>query len=316
MLNNGMLPTKLSGKPPVIEHLYELYERGEIPEGIVTNRHVQQAIVATAAKLSTANPANFIKDVIRGKNANAIWPASLKEKRISARQRYGGARVFQFVSYLEGQVEPFPDRFPPNNATNHYSVQSASIPFAARRLGRREETWLTQVVVNLRLIETQLSIFSPQMRSRVRDVTHLQMGMKTQPEIDAVFLASFAPPRELKPPSDLHILVTCEAKQLDQRILEDQIKEQVAMAMEITRKLKTPKVDAVKPMAIKVVDYKFSTGNERAIHIVEFDHIGRTKYEAEWANSSSDEERLYSVPLTLVSDTIYRIMPPISGLNA
>jgi hypothetical protein len=142
------------------------------------------------------------------------------------------------------------------------------------------------------------------------------MGMKTQPEIDAVFLASFAPPRELKPPSDLHILVTCEAKQLDQRILEDQIKEQVAMAMEITRKLKTPKVDAVKPMAIKVVNCKFPTGNEQAIHIVEFDHIGRAQYEAEWANSSSDEERLYSMPLTLVSDTIYRIMPPISGLNA
>lgn len=316
MLNNGMLPKKLSKKPPVIEHLYALHEREEIPEGIVTNKHVQQAIIDTGGNLSTANPANFIKDVIRSKNANKTWPASLKAKRISARQRYGEARVFQFVPYLEGQDEPFPDRFPPNDATNHYSVQSASMPFAARRLGRREETWLTQIAVNLRLIETQLSIFSPQLRSRVRDVTHLQMGMKTQPEIDAVFLAAFAPPRKSKSADDLHILVTCEAKQLDQRILEDQIKEQVAMAMAITQKLKTPRVDAVKPVAIKVVNYPFPMGKERAIHIVEFDHISRTQYDLKWANSPSDEERLYAMPLTLVSDTIYRIMPPISGLNA
>jgi hypothetical protein len=78
-----MLPKKVSAKPKVVEHLYDLYGRGEIPEGIVTNSHVQQGITATSANLSTANPANFIKDVIRGKNA------LLKAKGISARQHYG-----------------------------------------------------------------------------------------------------------------------------------------------------------------------------------------------------------------------------------
>jgi hypothetical protein len=310
-----MLPKKESEKPKVVEYLHSLYEQGKIPDGIVTSDQVIKAIAATGAVLGKANPANFVKDIVRSENANAIWPESLKRKRVSARQRYGGTRVFQFVPYVKEQIEPFPDRFMPNQQTHIHTVQSASRSFVARRLGRKEETWLTQIVVNLRLIESQLSIFSPQLRSRVRDVTHLQMGMKTQPEIDAVFLATFGETEKLKSATGLHMLISCEAKQFGQRILEDQIREQVAKAMEITRKLKTPQIEAVKPMAIKVVEHKFPTGKERAIHMVEFEHIGRTQYESAWANSATSEERLYTMPLVSVSDTIYRIMPPVSGLN-
>lgn len=311
-----MLPKRESKKPPVIEHLYSRYEKGEIPDGIVTSSQVVEAIASTGAVLGKVNPANFIKDIVRSENANAIWPDSLKRKRVSGRQRYGETRVFQFIPYAEGQNEPFPDRFPPNDKTSIHEVQSASMSFVARRLGRREETWLTQIVVNLRLVESQLSIFSPQLRSRVRDITHLQMGMKTQPEIDAVFLATFGKTDNLASETNLHMLVSCEAKQLKQRILEDQIREQVAKAMEITRKLKTPQIDAVKPMAIKAIEHEFPTGKEKAIHIVEFEHIDRRSYEEDWANTASSEERLYSMPLVLASDTIYRIMPPVSGLNA
>jgi hypothetical protein len=314
-VGDEMLPKRESKKPPVIEYLYDRYEQGKIPDGIVTSSQVVEAIAATGAGLGKVNPANFIKDIVRSENANAIWPDSLKQKRVSGRQRYGGTRVFQFVPYAEGQNEPFPDRFPPGEKTNIYDVQSASMSFVARRLGRREETWLTQIVVNLRLIESQLSIFSPHLRGRVRDITHLQMGMKTQPEIDAVFLATFGQTEKVESVTNLHMLVSCEAKQLRQRILEDQIREQVAKAMEITRKLKTPQIDAIKPMAIKVVDHEFPMGKERAIHIVEFKHIGRTQYEKEWADSASSQERLYTMPLVSVSDTIYRIMPPIAGLN-
>jgi len=311
-----MPPKKESQKPKVIEHLYDLYKQGEIPDGIVTSKHIIEAIGATNAVLGKMNPANFVKDVIRSENANKIWPESLKKKRVSARQRYGGTRVFQFVPYVEGQDEPFPDRFLPNEKTHIHTVQSASMSYVARRLGRKEETWLTQIVVNLRLIESQLAIFSPVLRSRVRDVAHLQMGMKTQPEIDAVFLATFAGTKKTKPEAVFHMLITCEAKQLGQRILEDQIKEQVAKAMYITRKLKAPKIDAVKPVAVKIVKHEFNTGVEKAIHIVEFEHIVREKYKSEWTNNPGSEEQLYSMPLDLASDTIYRIMPPISGLNA
>lgn len=311
-----MLPKKESEKPKVIEHLYHLHQQARMPDGIVTSSQIVEAITTTRASLGTANLANFLKDIIRSENANAIWPNSLKRDRVSARQRYGGTRVFQFVPYAQEQFEPFPDRFSPNEKTNLHIVQSASMPFLARRLGRREETWLTQIVVNLRLVESQLSIFSPQLRNRLRDVTHLQMGMKTQPEIDAVFLATFGKSEKLSSPTTLHMLISCEAKQFGQRILEDQIREQVAKAMEITHGLKkTAPIGAVKPMAIKVVEHGSSTGKERAIHIVEFDHIDRTRYEEKWAKSAEDEERLYKMPLDCVSDTVYRIMPSISGLN-
>lgn len=312
-----MLPKKESEKPAVLEYLYSQFEKGEIPDGLVTSDHVREAIGATNAKLGKANPANFLKDIVRSEHANSIWPKSLKEKGISARQRYGAKRVLQFIKFGAGQREPFPDRFPIDDTAKVYGVQSASLPFAARQLGRKEESWLTQVVVSLRMIESQLSIFSPEiLRNRLRDVTHLQMGMKTQPEIDAVFLASYGATEKLKSATNLHMLITCEAKQIGQRILEDQIREQVAKALEVTEDIQNPQINAVKPMAIKVVEFKFEEKKEKAIYVVEFSHVDRTEFETNWSKSKPSDERLYSMPLEAVSKTIYRIMPPIAGLNA
>jgi hypothetical protein len=310
-----MLNPKESEKPRVIECLYEMYKSGKIREGVVTSDQVLDAIKQTGAKLGKANPANFLKDIVRSVNANSIWPESLRKDRISARQRYGEKRVLQFVKYAGEQKDPFPDRFVPNASTPVQTVASASMSFVARRLGRKEETWLTQIVVNLRLIECQLSVFSP-LRARLRDVTHLQMGMKTQPEIDAVFLASFGKTEKLDAPTIMHMLVSCEAKQINQRILEDQIREQVAKSMQITASMKTPAIDAVKPMAIAVTRHDFAGVKERAIYVVEFEHIDRAKFDQEWLATSDTDERLYTMPLNAVSQTVYRIMPPIAGLNA
>jgi len=305
-----------SEKPRVITYLYERYKRGELPDGLVMNDDVVAAISVTGARLSKANPANFLKDIVRTKSANAYWPEMLKRDRITARQRYRAKRVFQFVKYPPGQTEPFPDRFPIDKKTNQYEVQSASLPFAARQLGRTEETWLTQIVVNLRLIETQLSLFSP-LGPSVRDVTHLQMGLKTQPEIDAVFLASYGSSENLNTPTDLHILITCEAKQIGQRILEDQIREQVSKAMDITVEITEPKIAKVKPMAISVVEHslKHKTKPELAIYIIEFEAIERNEFVTRWA-PTEEGEQLYSMPLKPVSKTLYRVIPPVAGLNA
>jgi hypothetical protein len=303
-----------SEKPQVIEYLYEKYRRDELSDGVVTNDLVVDAIRATGADLSTANPANFLKDIVRGKNANLFWPQRLKTDRISARQRYGSKRVFQFVEFAEGQIEPFPDLYPIDERTNKHQVQSASLPFAARQLGRAEETWLTQIAVNLRLIETQLSIFSP-VGGSVRDVTHLQMSLKTQPEIDAVFLASYGASSDLNSATDRYVLITCEAKQIGQRILVDQIREQVAKAMDITIDINEPRIDSIKPMAINVVEYNFDDKSECAVYIVEFAAIERADFATRWA-PSDEGEQLYSMPLSAISKTIYRIKPPIAGLNA
>jgi hypothetical protein len=303
-----------SEKPRVIEYLYERYKRGELPDGLVTNNDIVAAISATGSPLSKANPANFMKDIVRTKSANVYWPEALKKDHITARQRYGAKRVFQFVTYPKNQPEPFPDRFPHDKKTKEYKVQSASLPFAARQMGRAEETWLTQIVVNLRLVETQLSLFSP-LGPSVRDVTHLQMGLKTQPEIDAVFLASYGSSEDLNAPTEFHTLITCEAKQIGQRILEDQIREQVAKAMEITVDITEPKIASVKPMAISVVEQKFEGQAECVIYIIEFGGIDRNEFATKWA-PTDEGEQLYKMPLKPVSKALYRIIPPIAGLNA
>jgi hypothetical protein len=310
-----MLNPKESEKPKVIEYLYKRFRAGEIKDGVVSSGDVSKAINATKVSLSTANPANFLKDIVRSINANSIWPDSLKTARVTARQRYGAKRVFQFIPYRPEQKEPFPDRFAPDATTPVQSVASTPMSFVARQLGRKEESWLTQIVVNLRLVESQLSIFSP-LRARVRDVIHLQMGMKTQPEIDAVFLASYGSSAVLDSPTDLHMLVSCEAKQINQRILEDQMREQVAMAMQITQAIKTPRIDAVKPVAITVKKQDLEGKTENAIYVVEFEHINRADFNEKWLASSDPDERLYSMPLEAASQTLYRILPPISGLNA
>jgi hypothetical protein len=129
-----------------------------------------------------------------------------------------------------------------------------------------------------------LSVFSP-VGGSVRDVTHLQMSLKTQPEIDAVFLASYGASSDLNSVTDRYVLVTCEAKQIGQRILVDQIREQVAKAMEITADIKEPRIDGVKPIAINVVERDFEGKSECAVYIVEFAAVERQDFALQWAAS-------------------------------
>ena len=75
----AMLNPKESEKPRVIECLYEMYKSGKIKEGVVTSDQVLDAIKRTGAKLGKANPANFLKDIVRSVNANSIWPESLRK---------------------------------------------------------------------------------------------------------------------------------------------------------------------------------------------------------------------------------------------
>ncbi|MEL6915883.1 MAG: hypothetical protein AAFP13_15420 [Pseudomonadota bacterium] len=303
-----------SKKTPVIEHLYNEHLNGNIPDGVVLSKHIIDAISATGSDLSKANPANFLKDIVRKETANDNWPDALTHARVTARQRYGHKKVFQFRPFAPGQTEPFPDRYLPGPTTPVHILQSASVPFAARQLGRKEESWLMQVVAMLRVIETQLAIFSP-LCTRLRDVTHLQMSMKTQPEIDAVYLVSHGSTRNISKGVDRFSLVTCEAKQLGERILEDQIREQVAEAFKQTKKLAQPDINAVKPMAVQVRNVPASSGTIRGIYIVEFQRIARQVFEKHYAPDKSDPERLYRMPLRPVSQAVHALSPAVRGVN-
>jgi hypothetical protein len=305
-------------KMAVIRRLYEL-RKSDLGR-LILNSDIQEAIEFTKVDLSKSNPANFLKDIIRSRKANAWWPAELRRARVTARQRYGQKRVMQFIRYRDDQDVPFPDRFGPTELTPTYEIQSASIPFLARSLGRKEETWLTQIVVNLRIIETHLSLFSP-LSSRLRDVTHLQMGMKTQPEIDATFVVTLGTSTDDTESEETNLLVTCEAKQNDERLLEDQIREQVAKAFDTTAHLHSPAIHGIKPMAALVLTQGESEGVERLIYVVEFGEIMRGEYELQWRNVKkrkgveADNERVYNLPLNQVAGAFFRVVPAVRGIN-
>jgi hypothetical protein len=82
---------------------------------MVNSSDVVQAILHCNAKhalgLSTRNPANFMKDIVRGDDASDHWPERLTKLQIGARQRPGGQRVFEFVPFAQGQTEPFPNKY-------------------------------------------------------------------------------------------------------------------------------------------------------------------------------------------------------------
>ncbi|RYY90416.1 MAG: hypothetical protein EOO15_02785 [Chitinophagaceae bacterium] len=310
-------------KKPVVLELFKKFK----PHEPIYSHDITAAMEATKAKLGRANPANFLKDIIRKRNANSNWPTQLISNRMSARQRYGNKRVMEFVPFAPGQTVPFPDRFDPLLETPVVEMQSISIPYLARTLGRAEETWITQVVVNLKIIETALALHSP-LASRIRDVTHLQIGMKTKPEIDATYVLSLSAAKTGKSAGkEENLLLTCEAKQKDERILEDQIKEQVAKAFETTRTLKEPGIDGIKPFAIQIWrgDKSSSHYNDAKLYVVEFEHISRDDFDANWRNISANaskgiaanEQRIYDLPLVRVgSGVFFRVRPAVKGINA
>jgi hypothetical protein len=194
-----------------------------------------------------------------------------------------------------------------------YTVQSLSIDSVARNLGRDEETWLTQIAVNLHLVQAQLSIFSQEaLRGRIRDVRHLQMSIKTQPEIDAAFVATYH--NDALPNSLETMFVTLEAKRRNERILLDQIREQVAKAFEITSRLDDPPVHAVKPMAMQVVRRSFGERTENMIFLVEFEHIDRSRFMAEF-DPVHHPLAIHDMHLEQVACALYRAEPRIPPLG-
>lgn len=302
-----------SEKKKVVKYLFDRWKQGDLPDGIAFRQDVVDAIKQTGAKLSDGNAANFLKDLIRKKTVVQNWPDELIAAKISARQRYGKKRVFQFFEHDVRWPSPFPDWHAPCASTTVYSVQSVSMDSLARSLGRSEESSLTQIVVNLHLVHTQLALFSPlESRERVLDVRHLQMGVKTQPEIDAAFVATY---RSESGGDHRNTFITLEAKQRDERILIDQIREQVSKAFEITKHLDDPPIDSVKPLALQVVSQEHEGVSENMFFLVEFSAIGREEFEANYRPINKDDERLYDMPLNECSATLYRLRPRISALG-
>jgi len=158
---------KLSAKTKVIEHLFMSHwdaASGQLTKTVMTMQDVLQAIEhcnrSFGTNLSRSNPANFMKDIVRGAAPSTHWPQELKTRGYTAKQRTGGGDVFEFVPYPPGCTEPFADVRRPTDSTIRHKVESASMSLEAKRLGRADEAWSIQTAVKLRIVETHLAIYS------------------------------------------------------------------------------------------------------------------------------------------------------------
>lgn len=277
-----------SQKPDVIERLYDTLldkSTGNLSRTVVTNGDIIEAIAwcktNKESTLSVKNPANFLKDIIRGKNASNMWPDRLKDLRIGARQVTGNGNVFEFVPYAADQTEPFPSRFGYHADVWHHQIQSISMPQASKALGRDDETYLIQVAVKLAVVETHFALRSP---IDVVELTHLQIGIKLRLcEVDALFAATYRDEH-----GDLQrMIITAEAKNKDQRILEEQIIQQVKAAFNETS------VDLVVPIAL--------TAAATGIYVAEFKGVYR--------DALKDFDAL-----ELEQEALYELKPSVQGV--
>lgn len=287
------MATKKSEKTIVIEHIFDqLYdqESGRLTRTVITSEDIQAAKRYCAEhyqiKLKLdSNPYNFMKDIVRGKSASKIWPERLRAMGIVGEQRTGNGAVFEFVFHEEGAPESLEADFRPTEQTHRFPVQSLSLPLASKSLGRTDESWLLQVAVNLRIIETHFAT-GENTQINALELSHLQMDIKLRKvQIDALFLAQHAPGLDEKLES---VLITVEAKQGNQRILTEQIARQIRAAFEST------KTDLVIPTAIAAI-------RNKGIYVVEFKSVRR------------DEIQNFTAPI-FHRDAMFVLQPTVKGI--
>ena len=277
-----------SQKTIVIEHLFLKHwdeQSQALQRTLMSLDDVAQAIRdcrSLGVTLSDRNPANFMKDLLRGGNTSKNWPKLVADKGFAAEQRTGEGECFEFIPFAPGQAEAFPDAFPIRLDADHYKVQSISIPLVTKSLGRSDETWLIQVAINLKVVETHFAVAGSY---QLLELAHLQMGIKLRStEIDALFLGHTGSAKEPKP-----VLVTCEAKQAKDPLIPSQIINQVQAAFSATEDVET--VVPIGLRAIKGVGF----------YLTEFEAVSR-------ADAGS------LTALTLVSDAIYELQPRVKGI--
>jgi len=286
-----------TAKTDVVERIFEKLwhaATNELSRSIVTLTDVQEAIrehnqAHASAKLSDKNPANFFKDFIRNRQrANANWPESLKKRGFTARQLTGENACFEFICLPHGQSEPFPNKIrDPSEEDAVYKIESASLPLASRRLGRKDEPWLVQVLVRLRVIETHLSVHSLR-RNRIVQVDHRQMSVKQRKtEIDALFLVV----EQKEGGTTEEIILCCEAKGRRDDILEDQALQQAKTVFKLA--------GVTQDIVIPIVAKAFAPSK---IYIVEFAPLRR-----------EDAEKTDA--LTVASKAVYELLPPVPGIG-
>lgn len=277
-----------SDKTTVIEHLFWKYwdeASQSLSKTVMSLDDVAVAIRecndGKGTSLSDRNPANFMKDFMRGSSASRNWPEALASLRFTAVQRTGTGDVFEFIPYAAGQTEPFADAFKMPEDAPRYPVQSISLPLVTKSLGRSDEAWLIQTAINLRIVESHFAIGST---VPMLELSHLQMNVKLrQTEIDGLFLGVMATDNGSE-----QVIVTCEAKHYKDPFIPQQIINQVQAAFGSTD------VSTVIPIGMKAI-------KNVGFYVTEFQAVRR---------ENSDK----LVELTRASHGIYELHPPVRGI--
>jgi hypothetical protein len=247
---------------------------------------VSQAIAACNArdgkKRSTRNPANFVKDYPRHRNAaNKKWPKLIKDAGYKIKQRTGGSKCFEFVRMLPGEL-PFP-LIGDSERAERLQAQSLSMPLASRRLGRKEEAWLTQVAVKLHLIESYFSLSSS--ARNVIEIDHLQMNAKLgNSEIDSIYRYTEVIDGKL----------VCGLILLEAKMGEDVSPDQLINSLHSGKTLLDDETTVLLTMAIKAV-------KDSAVHIMEFEAVD---------NQDIDS----TAELELRHEAVFELHPPVPGI--
>jgi hypothetical protein len=270
----------------------------------VTIKDVSQAIKQFNKKppigmkaISDGNPANFFKDFVRvTSSANRNWPETILRRGYTARQETGGGGSFRFVRLPAGQMTAFeeaPQHYPRLDGKEcRFRIQSLSLDVKSRLLGRRDESWLMQVAVKLKLVQSHLALCS---ENKFVEVSDLQQNIKQSgAEIDGLFLGKITPHDAM--------LITLEAKGRKDDILEDQIAAQVSAIMRMKRIHKNLAAIAgdvnnfyVLPMAMKVID-------NSVVYMAEYEPV-----QYQYNNKIS--------AVTLRSESLCEIVPPVEGIH-
>lgn len=310
-----------SMKTEVVEILFrELWPDGEARPAIPLIANNNQVVAAIRQRnknnegnhdqLSDKNVHNFLKDFIRKPSCNTNWPKFLKDRRITARQVYGNKQVLEFVDYPPDDTDPFPDRYEPTPDMPIYPFEVLSLPLEARQLGRQDEPWLIQVAVSQKVVHSHLAIYAAEKGLAVETLSHLQTSVKTQPEIDATFFATLEAKTE-KGEKPQRIYICCEAKQIGERILEDQIREQVKVAFAMTGRLDPlHAIDAVLPVVLKVVMHPTASSEAvRGIYVAQFETIYRADFD------KIDQDKLHELSLRIQSRALHVPHPQLAGIS-
>ncbi len=296
-----------TGKTIIIEQIFEGRwdaKAQSVSRDLVTLRDISDAIKRYNRKLhkglkpmSDKNPANFFKGFVRQTSAaNRNWPKSVLVRGYTARQETGAGNAFRFIRLPAGQVTAFVEnesKYPQVPGTEcRFRIQSLSLDAKARLLGRHDESWLMQVAVKLRLVQSHLALCSQRV---FIEVSELQQSLKQSgAEIDGLFLG--------KVTLQTSMLITIEAKGRKDDILKSQIVAQVNAVLKmksIQRNLAAIAGDAAEfyilPMALKVIE-------ESVVYVAEYEPV---KY--------SKNGRITAV--TLIKESLCQIMPVVEGIS-